>query len=69
MGICPKMKGDKCAEQHCDLWCLVEKRCLEAVIREKGIEIADLMIDDLTETKKAVNLRIASINKKDITRH
>ena len=41
-GICKYMKGEKCAENYCDMWNKKEKRCNDAVI-------SDLIIDQLKD--------------------
>jgi hypothetical protein len=37
--ICPKMKGQKCAGNYCDLWDDEEQRCLEAIEISLRVEI------------------------------
>lgn len=62
MSICIYMGGAKCAESHCDLWDLEEKRCLYAIIIEKEIELLDIAIKEAT-MKKASNNKTVKMHK------
>lgn len=62
--ICPKMNGEKCAGSFCDLWCTVEKRCLNAVSKEKEIEVLDIIKKEISLPD--VNRKLKRVIKRNV---
>jgi hypothetical protein len=48
--ICKDMNGAKCAEEHCDYWCMVRQKCIKAVKDKLTVE---LLTQSVLKNRKA----------------
>jgi len=62
MGICPHMKGEKCAERYCDYWNPEEQRCSLALESQKRVELLDMVLE------KAEKMLMNAKDKEDLVK-